>query len=348
MGFLSNMFGSRGDAYRNYQSRMYGTLGRQSDFATDMMSRYKTLGFNLRGEQEALGEEARSVMLGLYSDMEGDRDSYLTRVNDEFGQTLLSLRADQEAARGSLQGYYDKAYDELATGRDASLELLAQQSRQETARSQQQAAFGGVAGTSFGQQAVGATEAQGTLRQAAMREQYGAQLASQLNMAGQGLAQFDQNAIGQTQAVESARLQSYLGGFESYAQRMQGLRAGAETSRLDLMQQGIASQYGMEQAGLSSYENQYGSYIQQMIGVDQTVNKGLLERDMSDIALGRQLVGAGLSAVTGGMAGGFGSMMSGGGFGSGFSAGLSSYFGGGGFGGAYGAGVSSAAPSAVL
>ena len=149
-------------------------------------------------------------------------------------------------------------------------------------------------------------------------------------------------------AVEQQQLSTYLGGYASYDQRRQGVRAAAETARLDMLKQGLASQYGAEQMGMSSYEGQYSNYLDQMYQINQSVNKGLLERDMSDIGLGRQLIGAGLSAVGGGLAGGFGSLAAGGGFGAGFSAGLSSYFGGGGFGGAYGAGVQSAAPSAVL
>ena len=344
MGFLSSMFGGRGKALRAYRARMMRAAGPQRQFAQDMLAMYRDFGVRMRGEQEALGEEARSVMMGLYDDMERDRENYLNTIDDRFGKTLASMRADAEAARGSLEGYFDRAYDELATGRDASLELLAQQTATEAARAQQGAAFGGLAGTSIGQAQVSAAEAQGTLREAAMREQYGAQLAGQLNLAGQSLAQFDQNTMSQIGAVEQQQLSTYLGGYASYDQRMQGVRAAAETARLDMLKQGLASQYGAEQMGMASYESQYSKYIDQMYNINQSVNKGLLERDMSDIGLGRQLIGAGLSAVTGGLAGGFGAMGAGGGFGAGFSAGLSSYFGGGGFGGAYGAGVQSAAP----
>jgi|TARA_R100000482_G_scaffold120652_1_gene66124 hypothetical protein len=347
MGFLSNMFGGRGDAIRKSQRRMHRAYGRQADFARDMLARYREMGSDLRGELEGLGEEVRSTMLGLYSDMENDRDDYLRMVSDEFNTTLSRMDADSAEARESLSGFYERAFDELATGRDATLALLEQQNRDEVARTQQGLAFGGMGGSSFGASAVSSAEAQGALRAGAVREQYGARLAGQLNLAGQGLAEFDQRAASQRQQVEAARLNTYLGGFESYQQRLQGLRMGAETGRLDLMRGGISAEYGARGQGLASYENQYGAYVGGMIGADTQAAQALLKRDMSDIGLGRQLIGAGLSAVTGGLAGGFGSMAAGGGFGAGFSAGLGSYFGGGGFGGAYNAGVFSAAPSAV-
>ena len=141
MGFLDSMFGGRGDAIRKAQRRMHAAYGRQADFAADMLDRYRRMGRNLRGELEGLGDEVRSTMLGLYSDMENDRNEYLTRVSDEFSMTLSRMDADSAEARESLSGFYERAFDELATGRDATLALLEQQNRDEVARTQQGLAF---------------------------------------------------------------------------------------------------------------------------------------------------------------------------------------------------------------
>jgi hypothetical protein len=343
MGFLDDMFGGTGQHYDAYRAAMSDSYGRYSDFANDMLARYRGLGTELRGEYEGLGEEARSVMMGLYRDMEVDRSRYLSEVDNQFSGVLTQLRSDLSSARESMEGYFDRAYDELATGRDASLELLAQQSATEAARAQQSAAFGGIGGTTTGQAQVSAAETQGALRQAAMREQYGAQLANQLNMAGQTLGQFDQNAIAQTTGLETARMNTYLSGYESYAQRMQGLRQGAETARLDLMQQGIGAFGNLAAQGVGSYEQQMGTYINKMVGMDEMIAGAQLKEGLGRAALGQQVIGMGIGALTGGLAGGFGSMMGGGGFGGGFSAGISNYFGGigGGFGGAFQAGQQS-------
>ena len=294
MGFLDDMFGGSSQHYERYVNQMRGILGPLQQFASDIRGEYTGLGRQLQDEYGDLAQDAFDSIMGIFGDVEAERDEFLNRLDERFGQNIASMEADLARGRETLEDYFGRAYDELATGRDASLELLAQQSATATARASQAAAFGGISGTSFGQSTVSAVERQGALEQAAMREQYGAQLAGQLNLAGQTLGQYDQNTAAALGQLRSAQTGAYLQGFQDYSNRLQGLRQSAEGARLDLIGQGLGAYGSLATTGLGSYEQQYGDYLRRMIDVESVGAEGRLQTGLGRYNLGQQLIGQGI------------------------------------------------------
>jgi len=294
VGFLSDMFGGQSQHYERYVNQMRGVLAPLGQFASDIRGEYTGLGRQLQDEYGDLAQDAFSSIMGIYGDLEEERGDFLATLDERFGQNIASMESDLARGRETLEDYFGRAYDELATGRDASLELLAQQSATATARASQAAAFGGMAGTSFGQQTVAATERQGALEQAALREQYGAQLAGQLNLAGQTLGQYDQNTAAALGQLRTAQTGAYLQGFQDYSGRLQNLRQSAEGARLDLIGQGLGAYGSLATTGLGSYEQQYGDYLRRMIDVESVGAEGRLQTGLGRYNLGQQIIGQGI------------------------------------------------------
>ena len=296
MGFLDDMFGGSSQHYDRYVRQMRGILGPLRQFASDIRGEYTGLGRQLQDEYGDLAQDAFDSIMGIFGDVEMERDNFLRELDSRFGQNIASMESDLARGRETLEDYFGRAYDELATGRDASLELLAQQSATATARASQAAAFGGISGTSFGQSTVSAVEQQGALEQAAMREQYGAQLAGQLNLAGQTLGQYDRNTAAALGQLRSAQTGAYLQGFQDYSNRLQGLQQSAEGARLDLIGQGLGAFGSLATTGLGSYEQQYGDYLRRMIDVESVGAQARLQTGLGRYNLGNQLIGQGISA----------------------------------------------------
>jgi hypothetical protein len=259
MGLFSNLFGGASDygaairkmekgyaAARTYSDREYGKIIDQ--FLVE------------RSNNAQVYSQAYNEAVSKYSDL---------------------MAQSREAFRAAGQ----EAYQTLASGRDATLALLKQQTDLAVARQQVSGMLTGLSNTTFGQGAVNAVAAQGALQAGAVQEQYAQTLASAQMAQASALAQMEQQGAQSLFAAGLGSAQYQSGQYQQYTTAAQAARAAQLQASLGFMTRPVDARYAAE------------------------INKA--QQDMAaGNAFGGALLGAGIGALAEGIGGGFGQALS--------------------------------------
>jgi hypothetical protein len=218
-----------------------------------------------------------------------DRDTDIAAFTEMYQQGI-----DQyESSMAQLEAGFGEARGLLEEGIDQTLEDIGRASEAQSLRSMAQGAMSGVSQTGFGQAQTEAIRQEGLREQRRAKEGFRGQMADLALR--EGASMFEAGAGLSGMIAQRATAESDL--RRAYTSAISGLQSS-------LAQQVFGAQTNIAGAGFET-------------GMARAENIG------SGFNLGSVLVGAGVSALTGGIAGGLGaSMMPGGTFGKGFSASL--------------------------
>jgi hypothetical protein len=219
MGLFDSLFGGGGDGLKKPIARM------EADYA------------KLRGEQEsAFAKFANQFTM----ERANNADVYSKQYNEAIGK-YSDLMAQ---SRQAFQAAGAKAYETLASGRDATLQLLQQETNKAVGRQTLSGMLTGLSNTTFGQNAINAVSTQGALQAAAVKEQYAQTLANAQMAQATALAGMEQQTA---QSLFGAGLNAATAQANIYNQyTMGGLQAqqlGLNVSRA-LGEAPIASRFG--------------------------------------------------------------------------------------------------------
>lgn len=253
MGIFDGLFGGGGGGLKKPLAKM------EADYA------------KLRGEQEsAFAKFANQFTM----ERANNADVYSKQYNEAIGK-YSDLMAQ---SRQAFQAAGAKAYETLASGRDATLQLLQQETDKAVGRQTLSGMLTGLSNTTFGQNAINAVSTQGALQAAAVKEQYAQTLANAQMAQATALAGMEQNTA---QSLFGAGLNAATAQANIYNQyTMGGLQA---------QQAGINVSRALGEAPISTrFSAKAGQAAQQQ---------------QSQNAIGGALIGA-AGGVLGGIAGG--------------------------------------------
>jgi hypothetical protein len=241
----------------------------------------------------------KSEMTGYLAEFEGRFDDIIGQVTADRDTDLAAF---EEGYRNAINNYQESVIDRLSSGFtearglmeegfDQTLQDIARSSEAATMRSVAQGSLTGLGATSFGQAQTEAIRQEGDreMRRAdeAFRREYSDLVLRETGALAEAGSQMTNLQIGQTTGMSDLR--------RAYTSSITGLQSTLAQTLLG----------GGETIASAGYETEMARA--QNIG--------------SGFNLGSVLVGAGVSALTGGIAGGLGaSMLPGGSFGQGFSA----------------------------
>ena len=261
------------------------------------------------GLSDLFGDEGErdAAMRRAFQQYKTDMNQYLADFESRFGDIISMVEADRDVDiaaftqgfQSAIDNYQEGVIDQLAKGFgearglmeegfDQTLEDIERQSEAATMRSVAQGSLTGLGATSFGQAQTEAIRAEGSRERRRADESFRREMSNLALSEAGALAEAEGNMTGlmvQRTTGESDLRRSYTSAI-----------SGLQTSLAQGMLQG---QSNIAQAGFDT-------------GMARAQNIG------SGFNLGSVLVGAGMSALTGGLAGGLGTgvmqMAGGGGF----------------------------------
>lgn len=260
MGLFSNLFGGR-SSYKGAIQRMEQGYKEARTYA-----------------DEQYGKIIDQFLQERTNNAEVYSQAYNSAVNQYASVMAQSREAFKESSR--------EAYQTLAAGRDASLQLLRQQTEQAVGRTTARSAFMGLSNTTFGQQQIEAVSMQGALQAAALNEQYAQTLASAQQAQANALAQMEQQAAQSMFAAGLGSAQYQSQQYQQYTTAAQGARAGQLQAGLQLRTRPVETRYQAE------------------------INQALLDMQ-SGSAFGGALLGSAIGALGEGLGSAFGGPMGG-------------------------------------
>ena len=231
----------------------------------------------------------KSEMTGYLAEFEGRFDDIIGQVTADRDTDLAAF---EEGYRNAINNYQESVIDRLSSGFtearglmeegfDQTLQDIARSSEAQTLRSMAQGSLTGLGATSFGQAQTEAIRQEGDreMRRAdeAFRREYSNLVLGETSALAEAGSRMTDLQIGQTTGMSDLR--------RSYTAAISGLQTS-------LAQGMLKGQGQIAQAGYDT-------------GMARAQNIG------SGFNLGSVLVGAGASALTGGLAGGLGAIMPG-------------------------------------
>lgn len=260
MGLFSNLFGGR-SSYKGAIARMEKGYADARTYA-----------------DEQYGKIIDQFLQERTNNAEVYSQAYNESVNQYASVMAQSRAAFKEASK--------EAYETLASGRDASLQLLRQQTQESVGRATARGTLMGLANTTFGQQQIESVAMQGALQAAALNEQYAQTLASAQQAQANALAQMEQQAAQSMFAAGLGSAQYQSQQYQQYTSAAQGARAAQLQAGLQLQTRPVETRYQAE------------------------INQALLDMQ-SGSAFGGALLGSAIGALGEGLGSAFGGPMGG-------------------------------------
>jgi hypothetical protein len=252
-------------------------------------------------------EDRDRAMARAFAQYRTEMTQYLSQFEDRFSDIISMVESDRdvdiaaftEGFQTAIDNYQEGVIDQLAAGFgearglmeqgfDQTLEDIQRQTEAASLRSLAQGALSGVSGTGFGQAQTEAIRAEGE---------------RELRRADESFRREMSNL-----AISEA-----------------GALADAESNMTNLLVQSTTGESDLRRAYTASISGLQSTLAQTMLAGGQSIADAGFQTGMgraqnigSGFNLGSVLVGAGASALTGGLAGGFGAKMLGGEFGEGF------------------------------
>jgi hypothetical protein len=252
-------------------------------------------------------EDRDRAMARAFAQYRTEMTQYLSQFEDRFSDIISLVESDRdvdiaaftEGFQTAIDNYQEGVIDQLAAGFgearglmeqgfDQTLEDIQRQTEAASLRSLAQGALSGVSGTGFGQAQTEAIRAEGE---------------RELRRADESFRREMSNL-----AISEA-----------------GALADAESNMTNLLVQSTTGESDLRRAYTASISGLQSTLAQTMLAGGQSIADAGFQTGMgraqnigSGFNLGSVLVGAGASALTGGLAGGFGAKMLGGEFGEGF------------------------------
>lgn len=191
-----------------------------------------------------LGDEYRSLFAPIMQQYSREREANMSLYRTEMARAEQSFSRYFEQARSEYGAGMDKALAEMRTGRDATIELMRQQTLGQQRTATARSAFTGLGQTTFGQSQIANIGTQGMLREAALREQYSTQLSALEAQRAQGMstlsAQMGQGMSGIQQSL-AANLSNM---YQTYSGNIANMQQAGLGSQFNLYQQGLNIGYG--------------------------------------------------------------------------------------------------------
>jgi hypothetical protein len=198
----------------------------------------------MREEFTNLGQQYRADATTIIDQFTRERTANIGLFREQMGRAQADYTRYFDEARTQYAAGMERAIGEMRTGRDATIQMMRQQTEAQQRAATSRAAFTGLGQTTFGQQRIEGIGTQGALREAALREQYASQLSALEAQRAGGMstlsAQMGQGlgAMGQAQAGGMSAL------YQQYSQGIASAQQTALNNQYAMIQQGLNIQSG--------------------------------------------------------------------------------------------------------